>query len=64
LPYIGLVSNHHAVDQLSDGSNAGFMLNTDFELFYNLTLDSNAKATCNLNSVCGLSTPGIKFMNY
>jgi len=41
----------------TDGSNAGFMLNTDFELFYNLTLDSNAKATCTLSSTCGLSSP-------
>ena len=33
------------------------MLNTDFEVFYDLTLDSNARATCNLNPLCGLSTP-------
>ena len=40
-----------------DSSNAGFMLNTDFELFYDLTLDSNAKTTCTLNPLCGLLTP-------
>ena len=41
---------------LSDGSQAGFMLNTDFELFYDLTLDSTtARATCSFsNSVCGI----------
>jgi len=41
----------------TDGSDAGFMLNTDFELFYNLTLDTNAKTTCNLSPLCGLSLP-------
>jgi len=35
--------------------NAGMMFNTDFELFYNLTLDANGKATCNLNHLCGLN---------
>jgi hypothetical protein len=40
---------------LADGSNAGFMLNTDFEIFYNITLDSNAKLTCTLNHTCGLT---------
>ena len=33
------------------------MLNTDFELFYNLTLDTTAKTTCTLTPTCGLSTP-------
>ena len=40
---------------LADGTNAGFMLNTDFEVFYNLTLDANAKTTCQLNPQCGLT---------
>jgi len=39
----------------ADGSNAGFMLNTDFEIFYNLTLDSNAQLTCSLSNTCGLT---------
>jgi len=39
----------------AEGSNAGFMLNTDFEIYYNLTLDSNAKLTCTLNHTCGLT---------
>ena len=33
------------------------MLNTDFELFYDLTLNTNAKTTCVLDHLCGLSTP-------
>jgi len=42
--------------QLADGTNNGIMLNTDFELFYNLTLDpTTAKTTCTLNSTCGLT---------
>jgi hypothetical protein len=32
-------------NNLTNDGNAGFMLNTDFELFYDLTLDSDAKAT-------------------
>jgi hypothetical protein len=35
----------------------GIRLNTDFELFYDLTLDSNAKTTCALNPLCGINTP-------
>ena len=42
---------------LADGTGSGFMLNTDFELFYNLTLDANGQTTCTLNHLCGLSTP-------
>ena len=43
---------------LADGTGSGFMLNTDFELFYNLTFDAtSAKTTCTLNPTCGLSTP-------
>jgi hypothetical protein len=43
---------------LADGTNAGFMLNTDFEIFYNLTLNpTTGQTTCSLNSVCGLATP-------
>ena len=38
-----------------NGTNAGFMLNTDFEIFYNLTLDANAMTTCKLNTQCGLT---------
>lgn len=41
--------------KLSDGTGAGFMLNTDFALYYNLTLDSNAQVTCSLSPTCGLS---------
>ena len=44
-------------NSIVDGSLAAFMLNTDFELFYELTLDSNAKSTCTLSPSCGLSTP-------
>ena len=40
----------------TNGQNAGFMLNTDFEVFYNLTLDSNGQATCILDPLYGLST--------
>ena len=43
---------------LANGNSAGFMLNTDFELFYNLTLNpTTAQTTCLLNPVCGLPTP-------
>lgn len=38
-----------------NGTNAGMMFNTDFEIFYNLTLDANAMATCKLNHLCGLT---------
>jgi hypothetical protein len=42
---------------LADGETAGFRLNTDFELVYDLTLDPNtAQATCLFNSGCGLSS--------
>jgi len=41
--------------KFADGSNAGFMFNTDFELFYNVTLDADAKATCDLDHLCGLT---------
>ena len=44
-------------NSIVDGSIAGFMLNTDFELFYELSLDSNAKSTCTLTTSCGLTTP-------
>ena len=41
----------------TDVAKNGFMLNTDVELFYDLTLDSDAKATCQLDTSCGLKTP-------
>lgn len=37
------------------GDSAGFMLNTDFEIFYNLTLDNDGKLTCKLDTSCGPS---------
>ena len=40
-----------------NSDNDGFMLNTDVEIFYDLTLDSDAKATCKLDASCGLATP-------
>jgi len=40
----------------SSGSTVGIMLNTDVEIFYNLTLDSNAKATCTLDATCGIDS--------
>ena len=44
--------------KLANGAQAGFMLNTDVELFYNLTLDATtAQATCILKPTCALSTP-------
>jgi len=41
----------------TSGGDAGFMLNTDFEMFYELSLDSNAQTTCTLAPTCGLSSP-------
>jgi len=38
-----------------DKTNAGFMFNTDFEVFYNLTLNADGQATCQLNNTCGLT---------
>jgi len=39
----------------SDKVSAGFMFNTDFEIFYNLTLNSNGQTTCILNHTCGVT---------
>lgn len=36
------------------GSVAGFMINTDFEIFYDMSLDKNGKLTCNLDTTCGV----------
>lgn len=40
--------------QLADKSDAGFMLNTDMELFYDLTVDTESgKPTCLVTPTCG-----------
>jgi hypothetical protein len=44
------------------GKLAAFMLNTDYEIFYDLSLDNAGKLTCNLAPTCGLDDscrPGI-----
>ena len=33
--------------------NVSMMFNTDFELFFNLTLDESGKAQCKLETTCG-----------
>ena len=39
---------------MAGGSDAGFMLNTDVELFYDLTLDTESgKPTCQVTPTCG-----------
>ena len=43
------------VGTLDQGENGGFMLNTDFALFYDLQVDRVGKLKCNLNTTCGLT---------
>ena len=38
----------------SAGDNGGFMLVTDFEVFYDIEVDDDGEPTCTLNNVCGI----------
>ena len=42
-------------DGTQGGQEKSFMLNTDFEVFYNLRIDySSGRTTCTLNHMCGI----------
>ena len=43
------------VGTVKPNGNGGFMLNTDFAVFYDLQLDQNGKLGCKLNNTCGIT---------